>query len=121
MEHLCRQQKCGANSFELGRQAISWGGKFMHVERDSSGNFVLDPAELAVRFALTPGDFRSRMRQGLVVSTVEIGLGNEDGTCRLSLRLGNRLWRAVIDAEDRVTSETLAFVRGKLLRRDGED
>lgn len=93
----------------------------MYVERDSSGNFVLDPAELAVRFALTPGDFRSRMQQGLLVSTVEIGLDNDEGTCRLSLRLGNRLWRATIDADDRITSETLTFVRGKLLRRDGED
>jgi len=69
----------------------------MYVERDSSGNFVLDPDQLADRFALTAADFRSRMRQGLVASTVEIGMDEDDGTCRLSVRLGNRLWRAVID------------------------
>lgn len=90
----------------------------MHVERDSGGNFVLDPVELAVRFDLTPDDFRARMRQGLVVSTVETGQGDDDGTSRLTLRLGNRLWRAVIDADGDVESETMTFVRGKMLRRD---
>jgi hypothetical protein len=83
----------------------------MYIARDSSGDFVLDPTELATRFALTPDDFRSRMQQGLVLSTVEIGFADDQGTIRLSLRLGNRLWRAVLDAEDRVTTETLTFIR----------
>jgi len=96
------------------------GGKSVYVERDTSGNFVLDPDQLADRFALTAADFRSRMQQGLVVSTVEIGMDEDKGTCRLSVRLGNRLWRAVIDAENHVTSEALTFVRGRLLRRDSE-
>lgn len=82
----------------------------MHTVRDGDGNFVLDPAELASKFALTPADFRSRMQRGLVFSTVEAGLGDDEGTTRLSLRIGNRLWQANLDAEDHVTNETLTFV-----------
>lgn len=93
----------------------------MRVDRDSNGDFILDPVELATRFAMTPDDFHSRMRQGLAVSTVEIGEGAEQGSCRLSIRLGNRLWRAIINADGVVVSETLTFVRGKMLRRDGGD
>jgi hypothetical protein len=89
----------------------------MRVDRDSNGDFALDPAELAMRFALTPDDFRSRMRQGLVVSTVEIGEGAEHGSWRLGIRLGNRLWQAIADADGVVLSETLTFVRGKMLPR----
>jgi hypothetical protein len=83
----------------------------MHIVRDGGGNFVLDPTELASKFALTPDDFRSRMQRGLVLSTVETGLDDDEGTTRLSLRLGNRVWRAILDAEDRVTSETSTFVQ----------
>jgi hypothetical protein len=99
-----------------GRQSLA-KEKCMNVEKDSNGNFVLDPVELASRFALTPDDFRSRMRQGLVVSVVETGRGEDEGTSRLSLRLGNRLWRAVIDMEGRVIDEAMTFVSGKMLRQ----
>jgi hypothetical protein len=84
----------------------------MHIVRDGGGNFVLDPAELASKFGLKPDDFRSRMQRGLLLSTVETGVGDDEGTTRLSLRLGNRLWRAILDADDRVTRETLTFVHG---------
>jgi hypothetical protein len=108
---------------EFGR-GLAWPGgdrlqreRCMNVEKDSSGNFVIDPVELASRFALTPDDFRSRMQQGLVVSIVEIGHADDEGTSRLSLRLGNRLWRAVIDMEGRVIDEALTFVSGKMRKR----
>lgn len=84
----------------------------MNIVRDCDGNFVLDPVELAPKFALKADDFRSRMQRGLVLSTVEAGFGEDEGTTRLSLRLGNRLWRAILDAEDHVTSEALTFVHG---------
>ena len=88
------------------------GESGMYIARDDGGNFVLDPSELASKFALTPNDFRSRMQRGLVLSTVETGFGDDEGTTRLSLRLGNRLWQAILDADDRVTNETLTFVHG---------
>jgi hypothetical protein len=84
----------------------------MQIARDGGGNFVLDPAELASKFALKPDDLRSRMQRGLLLSTVETGVGDDEGTTRLSLRLGNRRWRAILDEDDRVTSETLTFVHG---------
>lgn len=89
----------------------------MQIERDPNGDFILQPADLAERFGLTSDDFRRKMQKGLLASTVEVGEGEDAGTCRLSLRLGNRLWRAILDAEDRVTSEEMTFVRGQLLRR----
>jgi hypothetical protein len=76
----------------------------MYIARDGGGNFVLDPTELASKFALKPEDFRLRMQRGLVLSTVETGLGDDEGTTRLSVRLGNRLWR--------VTDETMTFAHG---------
>jgi hypothetical protein len=93
-------------------QQIPEGKKRMHIVRDSGGDFVLDPVELSSKFVLKPDDFRSRMQRGLVLSRVETGFGDDEGTTRLSLRLGNRLWQAILDAEDRVTSETLTFVHG---------
>jgi hypothetical protein len=85
----------------------------MHIARDGDGDFVLDPAEIASKFDLEADDFRSRMRRGLVLSTVETGIGDDEATTRLSLRLGNRLWRAILDSEDCVTNEALTFVNGK--------
>ncbi|NKN36114.1 hypothetical protein HFC70_07055 [Agrobacterium sp. a22-2] len=89
----------------------------MQIERDPNGDFILQPADLAERFGLTSDDFRRKMQKGLLASTVEVGEGEDAGTCRLSLRLGNRLWRAILDSEDRVMSEEMTFVRGQLLRR----
>lgn len=89
----------------------------MQIERDPNGDFILQPADLAERFGLTGDDFRRKMQKGLLASTVEVGEGEDAGTCRLSLRLGNRLWRAILDSEDRVVSEEMTFVRGQLLRR----
>ncbi len=89
----------------------------MKIERDAKGDFLVDSAEIAGRFGLPEEDFRKRMQHGLVKSTVEIGEGEDAGTCRLSLRLGNRVWRAILDGEDRVIREGVSFVRGELLRR----
>jgi hypothetical protein len=84
----------------------------MHIVRDGDGNFVFDPVELAYKFALTPADFRSRMQRGLVLSTVETGLGDDEGTTRLSVRLGNRLWQAILNIDNHVTNAALTFVHG---------
>ncbi len=89
----------------------------MRFARDGDGNIILDPAELAAKFALNADDFRSRMQRRLVLSMVETGVGDDEGKIRLSLRLGNRLWRAVLDSEGHVTNEALTFVSGKGLRQ----
>ena len=91
----------------------------MQIERDAKGDFVLDPADLAELFGLSREDFRRRMQQGLVTSTVEIGEDEHAGTSRLSLRLGNRVWRAILADDGTVVSEEISFVRGALLKRPG--
>lgn len=83
----------------------------MHVERDADGNFTLESPEIASRFGLTGDDFRQRLRQGFVASTVERGEGEDAGTHRLTLRLGNRMWRAILDDNDEVREEELTFVK----------
>ncbi|MHA7970128.1 DUF6522 family protein [Rhizobium sp. CAU 1783] len=90
----------------------------MHIERDQNGDFILDPREISQRFGLSPAEFRRHQEQGLVKSTVEIGEGEHAGTSRLSLRIGNRIWRAILDADGGVVSEDLNFARGGLVRRD---
>lgn len=90
----------------------------MQIERDGKGDFILDPAEIARRFGLAAQDFRRQQEQGLVKSTVEVGEGEDAGTSRLSLRIGNRIWRAVLDGDDRVIREELNIARGAPVRRD---
>ncbi|MDK1387709.1 DUF6522 family protein [Sinorhizobium sp. 8-89] len=72
---------------------------------------MLDSAELADRFGLSKDDLRRNFRKGLVTSMVERGEGEDAGTCRLSVKLGNRIWRAILNSEDRVVSEEMTFRR----------
>lgn len=83
----------------------------MQIERGPDGDFILDSGEIADRFGLSGEDFRQRIRQGLVVSRVERGDGEDAGTCRLSLRIGNRVWRAILDDDGTVQQETVTFLR----------
>lgn len=92
----------------------------MRIERNGKGDFILDPAEIARRFGLAPQDFRRQQEQGLVKSTVEVGEGEDAGTSRLSLRIGNRIWRAVLDENGQVLREELNIARGAPVRRDGK-
>lgn len=92
----------------------------MQIERDGNGDFILDPAELAQRFGLASKDFRRQQEQGLVKSTVEVGEGEDAGTCRLSLRIGNRIWRAILDREDRVIREEMNIARGAPVSRENK-
>ncbi|MCJ9669972.1 MULTISPECIES: DUF6522 family protein [unclassified Neorhizobium] len=85
----------------------------MYIERDPNGDFILESGEIADRFGLSREDFRRRIRQGLVTSTVERGEAEDIGTCRLSVRLGNRMWRAVLNNEGEVQNEAVTFVRGR--------
>ncbi len=85
----------------------------MLIERDSNGDFILESSELARRFGLSLADLRRHMRHGSVVSSVEIGTAEHEGTKRVSLRLGNRLWQAVLNDENEVQQEQMTVLRGK--------
>ena len=89
----------------------------MMIERDPNGDFILDSTELAQRFGLSLTDLRRHMRHGSLVSSVEIGTAEHEGTKRVSLRLGNRLWRAVLNAENEVQHEEMTVLRANAPRR----
>ncbi len=92
----------------------------MQIERDGNGDFILDPAEIARRFGQSVADFRRHQEQGLVKSTVEVGEGEDAGTRRLSLRIGNRIWRAILDENGQVVREEMNIAHGAPVRRDGK-
>ncbi|MEY9163556.1 hypothetical protein ABIE78_001675 [Sinorhizobium fredii] len=83
----------------------------MIVERSRDGDLILDPAELANRFGVSADDLRQYQRKGLVTCMVERGEGEDAGTCRLSVKFGNRIWRVILNCEDRVVSEEMTFCR----------
>ncbi|MCB5204692.1 exodeoxyribonuclease V subunit gamma [Neorhizobium sp. T786] len=89
----------------------------MQISRDANGDFVLASPELAARFGLSDEELRDRLRAKLVHSTVERGEGEDAQSHRLSVRLGNRMWRAILDSNNEVVEEELTFVRSSLSRR----
>jgi hypothetical protein len=83
----------------------------MFVERAQNGDFIVDSSEIADRFGLSLSDFRGHMQRGSITSSVEVGIADNEGTRRLSLRFGNRLWRVVLDDENQIRHEEMTFLR----------
>lgn len=83
----------------------------MKLELDQAGDYVLDPAFLALRFSVGANELRRRMRLGLVTSIVERGVDSDEGLKRLTVRSGNSIWRGIVDAEDRLVSEEVIDLR----------
>jgi hypothetical protein len=81
------------------------------LERDGEGDFLLDPARLAKHFALGTERFRRLVRAGHVKSSVEQGMGEDEGRRRLTVRCGNRAWTVVVDTGGNIVSETLLVLR----------
>lgn len=85
----------------------------MFVERAPNGDFIVDSSEIAARFGLSLSEFRRHMQRGSITSSVETGVADDEGTRRLSLRFGNRVWHAILDQENRVQHEEVTFLRGR--------
>lgn len=83
----------------------------MNLQRDARGDFLFESADLASRFGISITQLRRLMRLGLVTSSVETGEGEHQGTSRLRLRCGNRVWSAIVDAHDHVASEEIFVAR----------
>lgn len=83
----------------------------MRLERDQSGDYVLDPAFLALRLSVEANELRRRMRLGLVSSMVERGVGSDEGHRRLTVRNGNFVWRSIVDADNCIVREELIDLR----------
>lgn len=87
------------------------------VTLDEGGAFTLDAAMLAERFGWSAQELRELMQRGLVTSLVERGEGEDSGRWRLSVRCGNRRWRAVVEPDGTVVDDDVDFVPP---RRDGD-
>jgi len=70
------------------------------------GQFTLDAEMLAAQFGWTVETLHDFMRRGLVVSTVERGEGDDDGKWRLTMRCGNRRWRAIVRADGEIETQS---------------
>jgi hypothetical protein len=75
------------------------------LARDAEGEFVLPADLLAERFGWPTQTLHDYMRRGLVASRVERGEGEDEGRWRLSVRCGNRRWRAVVEADGTVGAQ----------------
>jgi hypothetical protein len=75
------------------------------LTRDAAGEFVLPAELLAERFGWPAETLQGLMRRGLVASRVERGEGEDEGRFRLSVRCGNRRWRAVVEADGKVSHQ----------------
>jgi hypothetical protein len=68
--------------------------------------FMLDGALVAQRFGVTATRMRELMSRRMVQSRVEKGEDDDAGRWRVTLRLGNRLWRGVFTADGQLCDET---------------
>ncbi|RIK83455.1 MAG: hypothetical protein DCC69_14165 [Hyphomicrobiales bacterium] len=91
----------------------------MKLERDADGDYVLDPALLTQRLSVPEDELRHLMRLGQVTSVVEAGEGDDAGRQRLSVRCGDMVWRAVVDAQLNVLSEESFDLRYRRWRSPG--
>ncbi|NKN00627.1 MULTISPECIES: DUF6522 family protein [Rhizobium] len=84
------------------------------AEQIDIGELTIDAAFLARRFAISPDALRRHMKLGLVRSLVERGEGEDAGRTRLTVRIGNRTWIAVIASDGAVVSERMAHAPAHL-------
>ncbi len=70
---------------------------------------TIDAEFLSTRFGLPVDALRRQMQQGFVRSVVERGQGEDSGRTRLTVRIGNRSWIAVVADDGTRISERLAF------------
>ncbi|MFD2249450.1 hypothetical protein FHS82_003602 [Pseudochelatococcus lubricantis] len=89
---------------------MTTAGQRLTVARDAAGAFMLDAAMLAGRFGWSPEELRDMMRRGLVSSRVERGEGDDRGRWRLSVRCGNRRWRAIVEPDGTVAHQRVDFI-----------
>lgn len=79
------------------------------VVADPFGDFTLDAETVARSFGWSARELREHMRRGLVSSLVERGEGEDEGFWRLSLRCGNRRWRAIVAGNGAIVENHVEF------------
>ncbi|KAB2858685.1 MAG: hypothetical protein F9K43_24450 [Bauldia sp.] len=91
----------------------------MKLEQDDKGDVVVAPAMLAQRLSIPEAVLRRLMQDGQVTSVVEVGEGEDAGRRRLSVRCGDTVWRAVVDAGLTVLEEETFDLRFRRWRSAG--
>lgn len=76
-------------------------------------SLTVDASYLADRFGLSPEAFRRQLKQRLIRSRVEVGQGEDAGKTRLTVRVGNRMWTAILDGNGKTVSEEINFVAAR--------
>ncbi|MGH1575064.1 DUF6522 family protein [Methylobacterium sp. P31] len=69
----------------------------MQFERDTHGDWVIDPEQLASGLGINPGHLRHEMRLGLVTSRIGAGKDADKGCWRVTVRTRKAAWQGVID------------------------
>ncbi|KQQ13785.1 hypothetical protein ASF59_20065 [Methylobacterium sp. Leaf121] len=77
----------------------------MHFERDTSGDWVIDPEQLASKLGINAAHLRHEMRLGLVTSRIEAGQGTDEGYWRVTIRTRKAAWQGIIDDAGCLVSE----------------
>ncbi len=75
----------------------------------SPEDVTLDASFLARQFGLTVDQLRGHMSRGAVRSVVEKGLDEDAGRTRMTVRIGNRTWRGVMDAQGNLEHHRLTI------------
>jgi hypothetical protein len=88
----------------------------IRIISEKPGDFTIDAEVLAERFTLSTAELRDLMARNLVHSTVELGEGEDAGNWRLTLRCGNRMWRAIVTADGTLQHEEVRFT-GRSLKQ----
>lgn len=80
------------------------------IAPDADGTFTLDAAMLAEAFGWTADQMAEMIRRRMVTSLVERGEAEDAGRWRLSVRCGNRRWRAIVDRDGGVVDQQMDLV-----------
>ncbi|KQQ14390.1 hypothetical protein ASF56_24355 [Methylobacterium sp. Leaf122] len=82
----------------------------MHFERDTRGDWVIDPEQLASKLGINAAHLRHEMRLGLVTSRIEAGQGTDEG-----------YWRVTINAAHLRHEMRLGLVTSRIEAGQGTD
>lgn len=75
------------------------------LARVDGSDVIIDVARVAPRLELGAEEFQKALRHGAIVGLVEAGRDEDAGRTRVTLRRGDRVWRAVLEADGRVHEE----------------
>ncbi|MGI9449080.1 MAG: DUF6522 family protein [Geminicoccaceae bacterium] len=89
------------------RQRSSW-------IRLGNDEITIDSELLAPKLGLSVDALRTEMRRGLVVSTAETGIDDDEGRARLTFRYRARTWRVVVESDGAFADASLPDSRARI-------